>query len=102
MKHKVISQLEACVTSAGLELEGKRVGMSYDGDKAYKSTDYFEIDDAKLDVVLRVVGLNGTAWKLTLDVTRDDDASYEKTYKRKGEITRNQTDFFKKTVSLED
>ena len=100
MKYRITSELEGYFTSVYLLLEGKSIHMSYDGEKTYRSTDYVEVVDDNLDVMMRVYGLNGTAWVLRIAVTRDDSPSYRKEFENKGEIRKNQTDLLTKQVSL--
>jgi hypothetical protein len=100
MKYRITSELEGYVTSAYLFLEGQPVHMSYDGKKTYRSTDYLEVDDDNLDVVMRVYGLNGTDWTLKIVVTRDDNPPYRKELESKGEIRKKQTALLTKQVSL--
>ena len=100
MKYRVTSTLEGYFTSVYLFLEGKPIHMSYNGENTYRSTDYLEVEDENLDVVMRVYGLNGTAWALKISVTRDDSPSYSKKFEPKGEIRKNQTDLLTEQVSL--
>ena len=100
MLYRVESTLEAYVTSAYLFLEGDTIQLSYDGESTYRSTDFLEIDDGTLDVVLRVYGLNGTGWTFKLAITRPGYDGYKKEYEKQGHIIRNQTDLLKEDVNL--
>jgi hypothetical protein len=99
MKYRITSELQGFVTSAYLFLEGQAIHMSYDGKQTYTSTDYLEVDD-ELDVVMRVYGLNGTAWTLKITATRDDSPPYRKEFERTGEIARKQTALLTEQISL--
>jgi hypothetical protein len=102
MRYRVTSRFEGYVTSAYLFLEGFPIHMSYDGKKTYRSTDYLEIDDDALDVVLRVYGLNGTAWTLAVTVTRDGVPSFKKELTHTGEILKKQTGLLTTYISLSE
>jgi hypothetical protein len=100
MKCKVISQLKGYFTSAYLFLEGQTIQMAYDGDNLYKSTDIIDVKDNNIDIVLRVNGLNGTAWTLELNISNYEDSTYKKEYSENGKIEKNQTSLLNTTVKL--
>ena len=81
-----MNQLEITFTGAVLdltiELEGKEVGLYFDGASTWsRSLEQFEIE-GKLDLVLLCKGVNGTAWTLEIYV----DGKGPKTYS--GEIKK--------------
>lgn len=81
-----MNQLDIRFTGAVLdltiELEGKEVGLYFDGVSEWSRTlEKFEID-GKLDLVMLCKGMNGTSWKLEIVI----DTERRKTYS--GEIKK--------------
>src|SRR5688572_11037513 len=102
MKYQIVSTVTGTFFPKGVRhfLEDMEIGLAYDGDATHRSTDVVDVT-AKLDVVCRVNGWNGTPWTLTLEVSRSDDPEYKKMIKvvdRK--ITTKQTDLCVEAIDL--
>ncbi len=94
-------EVTAVVWELFLFLESKRIYPAYDGDETYRSTEILDILDDKLDVTMRVVGVNNTAWKIKLAITKSDDEKFGQiTYEKSGRIKKNQTHLHKAEISL--
>lgn len=92
MIYKITSHLDGKVASVYCFLEGQAVHLSYDGEKKYLSTDIVEVAPGKLlDVAMRVYGEDGSRWKLTLHIARQDDEACAKDYVAEGRIGKDQT-----------
>ncbi|WP_372638830.1 hypothetical protein [Fodinibius sp.] len=81
-----MNQLDIRFTGAVLdltiELEGKEVGLYFDGTSEWSRTlEKFEIE-GKLDLLMLCKGMNGTSWKLEIII----DTERTKTYN--GEIRK--------------
>ena len=97
MKIRVRSELKGYLTSAYVFLEGQSIHMTHDGEQMYQSTDSLEVEDA-LDVTVRVYGLNGTDWMLTVTVSNDGGELCNRKFSRC--IENNQTDLLVVTIPL--
>ncbi len=100
-RFKIKVEVTAVVWELFLFLESKRIYPAYDGDETYRSTEILDILDDKLDVTMRVVGVNNSAWKIKLAITKPDDEGFgEITYEESGKIKKNQTHLHKDGIPL--
>lgn len=66
--HKLEIKFTGAVLDLRIELEGKEVGLYFDGISTWTRTlEEFEIE-GKLDLVLLCKGINGTKWALEIRV----------------------------------
>ncbi|PYS81513.1 MAG: hypothetical protein DMF67_16555 [Acidobacteria bacterium] len=94
-KHKVVTVVEGVITSLFVSLEGFEIGMSYDGDKTYQSTDVLDMDDA-LNIVFHPRGIAFAQWKITVTL---DDAN-EPLFKRSGQLTLDNESILKEAIPV--
>lgn len=94
-KHKVHTEIEGFLTSLFVSLEGFEIGLAYDGDKTYQSTDLLEIDEA-LNLVFHGRGIAFANWKIT--ITLDDGE--EPLFKRSGFLTLDNESILKEGIPL--
>lgn len=79
--YRIKTTIEGVFTSMDLALQAKEIMLSYDGDKTYTSTDFFELD--KL-LTLQWIGrgLSFQEWTITLSISKKKpDGSFEKAKK---------------------
>lgn len=74
-------QLEITFTGAvfdlKIELEGKEVGLYFDGVREWTRTlEEFEIQ-GKLDLLMLCKGMNGTVWDLEIDIDNKKAKTYD-------------------------
>jgi len=96
-QHKVFTEIVGDLTSLFVSLEGFEIGMSYDGDQTYQSTNVLDIDGA-LNLVFQGRGIAFAGWKLTLTL---DDAA-EPLFKRSGQLTIDNESILKEAISVPD
>jgi len=94
-KHKVRTEVEGFLTSVFVSLEGFEIGLSYDGDKSYQSTDLLEIDEA-LNLVFHGRGIAFADWKI--NITLDDNE--EPLVQRSGHLTLDNECILKEGIPL--
>jgi hypothetical protein len=75
--YRIKTTVEGVFTSMDYFLEGKRVLLSYDGDKTYSSTDQLELAN-KLTLQWIAVGLSFQDWTITLLIAqRKPDGTFD-------------------------
>jgi hypothetical protein len=86
--YRVKTKVEGVFTSMDYFLEGKRILLSYDGDKTYSSTDLLDLDKT-LKLQWIAVGLSFQEWTITLLIAQkkpDGTFDTEKKWTTSGEI----------------
>ena len=74
--NKVEITFTGAVLDLRIELEGKEIGLSFDGNSKWTRTiDNFEIE-GNLDLVLLCKGLNGTTWELAISIDGKEPIKY--------------------------
>lgn len=63
---KIRSEVAGFLLNVQLWLEGHEIGLSYDGDKAYQSTDVIDVKDGKLNILLHLQAVSGTDWAFAI------------------------------------
>jgi len=94
-KHRVLTIVEGDLTSLFVSLEGFEIGMAYDGDSTYQSTNMLNIDGA-LNLVFHGRGIAFAKWKITITL---DDGS-EPLFKRSGQLTLDNESILKEAIAV--
>lgn len=94
-QHKVFTVVEGDLTSLFVSLEGFEIGMAYDGDSTYQSTNLLNIDGA-LNLIFHGRGIAFAKWKIS--VTLDDDD--EPLFKHSGQLTLDNESILKEAITV--
>ena len=94
-QHRVFTEVVGDLTSMFVSLEGLEIGMSYDGDQTYQSTNLMDIDGA-LNLVFHGRGIAFAGWKISLTL---DDAA-EPLFKHSGQLTIDNESILKEAISV--
>lgn len=94
-QHKVLTVVEGDLTSLFVSLEGFEIGMAYDGDSTYQSTNLLNIDGA-LNLIFHGRGIAFAKWKIT--ITLDDGD--EPLFKRSGQLTLDNESILKEAITV--
>lgn len=96
MAYRIETVFEGYVFDVHVWLEGKRITLSYDGAKTWKSTDDIDVTDGVLDLIMICEGLNGTGWKISLKIVGQAKAFYEKS----GEIEKKKHSYLVELIEM--
>lgn len=94
-KHTVSTVVEGTLTSLFVSLEGVEIGLAFDGDKTFQSTDVLDIDDT-LNLVFHPRGVAFTKWNIAITL---DDAN-EPLFKRAGQLPLDNEIILKEAIPM--
>jgi hypothetical protein len=93
-EHKIDTVVEGTLTSLLVRLEGKKLGLSRDGE-TFTSSKVLDID-GPLNLVFHARGIAFSAWKIT--ITLDDGE--EPVFKKSGHLTIDNESILKEAIIL--
>lgn len=94
-KQKVLTVVEGDLTSLFVSLEGFEIGMAYDGDSTYQSTNMLNIDGA-LNLVFHGRGIAFAKWKITITLNDGN----EPLFKKSGQLTLDNESILKEAITV--
>jgi len=94
-RHTVVTVIEGSLTSVFVQLEGFDIGLSYDGQKTYMSTDLLDIDGA-LNVTFHGIGISFAKWTITITL----DGAEKPLFKQSGTVPFYNESILKVAIPL--
>ena len=95
MNHSIQVTLTAAATSVYVALQGTEMALTNDGETSWRGSEERDIE-SELDLLMKVRGLNGTAWTIAITV----DGASGSLFKKSGTIEADNYSLLKETIPM--